>query len=432
MRLLGLFMIYPVFASYAQHLAGATAYRIGLALGVYGLTQGVLQIPFGLLSDRLGRKLMIIIGLIVFGVGSAVAASSSTIEGVIIGRAVQGAGAVGSVILALVADLTSEESRTKAMALVGMTIGASFMVALVSGPPLGGYIGVQGIFWLMSILAVLGIGIVLFVVPRPRTLQVKADAETVPGMLASIVRNPELLRLDFGIFALHAILTASFLAVPGLLHARLGVSSSNQWMVYLPILLVSALGMVPTVIIAEKYRCMKGVFVCTVTTLAVSQWMLAAGANRAYIVLAALTLFFTAFNVMEATLPSLITKTAPARAKGTATGVYSSSQFLGIFVGGVAGGWLQQNEATGAIFLWAGGLALFWLLLAATMRQPSYLVTRILPIGRDMDARMLSVALRGLPGVAEVDVVAGERIAYLKVDPKIFDSDGAKSIARAD
>jgi MFS family permease len=431
-RLLGLFMIYPVFADYARHLEGTTPYRIGLALGIYGLTQGLLQIPFGLLSDRIGRKLMIILGLIVFGVGSAVAAASSTIDGVIIGRAIQGGGAVGSVILALVADLTSEESRTKAMALVGITIGTSFMVALVSGPPLAGSIGVQGIFWLMALLALLGIGIVQFIVPRPLTLQVKADAETVPGMLGSILRNPELLRLDFGIFALHAILTASFLVVPALLHARLSVSSSNQWMVYLPILLISAAAMVPLVIVAEKYRCMKGVFVGSVTALAVSQWMLAVGSSHVAVVLAALLLFFTAFNVMEATLPSLITKTAPARAKGTATGVYSSSQFLGIFVGGVAGGWLQQNGGGGGIFLWAGVLALIWLLLAATMRQPSYLVTRLLRIGRSVDAGLLSVALRRLPGVAEVNVVADEHVAYLKVDPKLFDGASAKSLACAD
>lgn len=431
-RLLGLFMIYPVFASYALHLRGTSPYLTGMALGIYGLTQGLLQIPFGLISDRAGRKIMIVIGLAIFGIGSVVAAESSTILGVIIGRAVQGGGAVGSVILALVADLTSEENRTKAMALVGITIGASFMVALVCGPPLAGVIGVRGIFWLMALLALLGIGIVQFIVPRPLQLRVKADAETVPGMLGSILREPELLRLDFAIFALHAMLTASFLVVPALLHARLGVSSSNQWMVYLPILVVSAIAMVPTVIVAEKYRCMKGVFIATVTALAVSQWMLAVGSARTYVVLAALTLFFTAFNIMEATLPSMITKTSPARAKGTATGVYSSSQFLGIFLGGVAGGWLQQHTSGNRIFLWGGALALLWLLLATTMRQPSYLVTRLLRIGRRVDAGDLSIALRGLPGVVEVVVVPEEQLAYLKVDSKLFDAARAKSLACED
>jgi MFS family permease len=431
-RLLGLFMIYPVFASYAQHLQDATPYRIGLALGIYGLTQGLLQIPFGLLSDRIGRKIMVIIGLIVFAVGSAVAAVSTSIEGMIIGRALQGGGAVGSVILALVADLTSEESRTKAMALVGITIGASFMVALVSGPLLAGAIGVKGIFWLMVLLALAGIGIVQFVVPRPPSLHVHADTETIPGMLGSIFKNPELLRLDFGIFALHAVLTASFLVVPALLHARLNVSSSSQWTVYLPILLASVALMVPAIIVAEKYRHMKAVFVGTVTVLAASEWMLAFGGGHDYVVLAALTLFFAAFNVMEASLPSLITKISPAQAKGTATGVYSSLQFLGIFIGGVAGGWVQQTAGSGAVFLWSGALALLWLLLAATMQQPSYLVTRLLRIGRGVDARQLTAMLGRLPGVAEVVVVADERLAYLKVDSKVFDSARAQTLAGAD
>ena len=227
-RLLGLFMIYPVFAEYARYLSGATPYTTGLALGIYGLSQGLLQIPFGLLSDKIGRKSMIVLGLSVFGAGSVVAAASTSIEGVIVGRALQGAGAVGSVILALVADLTVEESRTEAMAIVGITIGTSFMVALVAGPILAGVIGVQGIFWLVVALALLGIAITIFLVPRPQHLRVHRDAETVTGMLGSVLKNVELLRLDFGIFTLHAMLTASFLVVPSLLHARSNVNSHRS------------------------------------------------------------------------------------------------------------------------------------------------------------------------------------------------------------
>ena len=251
-RLLGLFMIYPVFADYARQLSGATPYKTGLALGIYGLSQGLLQIPFGLLSDKIGRKLMIVLGLIIFGIGSMVAAVSTSIDGVIVGRVLQGAGAVGAVILALVADLTAEESRTQAMAMVGITIGASFMVALVAGPILAGFVGVSGIFWLMVGLALLGIAITVFLVPGPRYERVHRDAETVPAMLGSILKNPELLRLDFGIFALHAMLTASFLVVPALLHARLNVNSHSQWMIYLPVLLTSVAVMVPAIIIAES------------------------------------------------------------------------------------------------------------------------------------------------------------------------------------
>jgi MFS family permease len=421
-RLLGLFMIYPVFADYAGHLAGATQYRTGLALGIYGLSQGLLQIPFGLLSDRIGRKTMIVLGLIMFGIGSAVAALSTSIDGVIVGRVLQGAGAIGSVVLALVADLTSEESRTKAMAMVGITIGASFMVALVAGPILAGIVGVPGIFWLMVGLAAVGIAITGFIVPRPRSLLVHRDAEAVPAMLRSVLKDRELLRLYFGVFVLHAMLTASFLVVPALLHDRLNVNSRSQWMVYLPVLLLSVAVMVPAIIVGEKYRRMKAVFVGAVAALAASQLMLCAGMDNVYIVLAAITLFFAGFNVMEASLPSLITKAAPPAAKGTATGVFSSSQFLGIFVGGIAGGWVHQSQGNGGVFAWTAAFALVWLLVAATMKRPSYLTTRLIRIGSVLDAEGLAAKLRQVPGVAEAVVIAAEELAYLRVDSKVFDA----------
>ena len=319
-RLLGLFMIYPVFAEYARQLSGATPFKIGLALGIYGLSQGLLQIPFGLLSDRVGRKPMIVLGLILFGVGSAVAALSTSIDGVIVGRVLQGGGAVGSVILALVADLTAEDRRTQAMAVVGVSIGGAFMFALVAGPLLAGLIGVAGIFWTMVGLAILGIWITAFVVPRPLVLTVHRDAETVPSLLKSIAADPELRRLDFGVFALHAMLTASFLRVPALLRSSLHIDSHHQWIVYLPVLLISVAVLVPAIIVAEKYRRMKTVFVVSVAALAVSQILFIAGSG-AFVVIAAITLFFAGFNVMEATLPSLVTKTAPPAAKGTAAGL---------------------------------------------------------------------------------------------------------------
>ena len=430
LRLLGLFMIYPVFADYARHLSGATPYKVGLALGIYGLSQGLLQIPFGLLSDTIGRKTMIVLGLVIFAFGSAVAALSTSIDGVIVGRVLQGAGAIGSVILALVADLTAEESRTKAMAMVGITIGASFMGALVAGPIIAGIVGVAGIFWLMVALALVGIAITEFVVPRPRALRVHRDAEAVPAMLGSILKNGELLRLDFGIFALHAMLTASFLVIPRLLHARLHVDSHDQWIVYLPVLVVSVVVMVPAIVVAEKYRRMKTVFVGAVAALAVSQFMLMVGKEDLYVVLSAITLFFAGFNVMEASLPSLITKAAPPEAKGTATGIYSSSQFLGIFVGGVAGGWIHQTSGISGVFAWSGALALLWLVIAATMKPPSYLTTRLIRIenARAVDAGALAARLRQVPGVADAVVIADEAIAYLKVDSRSFDAAAAQSL----
>ena len=432
-RLLGLFMIYPVFAAYARNLSGATPYLIGEALGIYGLTQGLLQIPFGLLSDRVGRKVMIVFGLLLFAAGSAIAALSSSIGGVIIGRALQGSGAVGAVILALVADLTAEENRTKAMALVGITIGASFMVALVAGPIAANFIGVPGIFWLMVALALVGIAITEFGVPSPRRVSVHRDAEAVPALIWAVLRDRELLRLDFGIFALHAMLTASFLVVPGLLGATLNVPVRDQWFVYLPVLLVSVAVMLPAIIVAEKYRRMKGVFVGAVAALAVSQLMLYFGAGNLFVLLAALVVFFSAFNVMEASLPSLITKVAPAEAKGTATGLYSSLQFLGIFVGGIVGGFANQHGGTAGVFVLTTVLALAWLVAAATMAQPSYLTTRLLPIAGDRkgDPETLAARLRQVPGVAEAVVIADENLAYLKVDSRSFDAARAQALAGA-
>lgn len=430
-RLLGLFMIYPVFAAYAEGLSGATPYLIGEALGIYGLSQGLLQIPFGLLSDRFGRKAMIAVGLVVFGIGSAVAATSSSISGVIFGRALQGAGAVGSVILALVADLTSEESRTKAMAMVGITIGASFMIALVAGPIVASFIGVAGIFWLMVALALAGIAITEFAVPSPRRIRVHRDAEAVPALIGSVLTNPELLRLNFGIFALHAMLTASFLVVPGLLRATLNVTSHDQWIVYLPVLVASVVVMVPAIIVAEKYRRMKGVFVAAVIALAVSQAMLYAGAGNVSVLIAALVVFFSAFNVMEASLPSLITKAAPPDAKGTAMGIYSSAQFLGIFAGGVVGGWAHQHGGDATVFMLTAAIALAWLAAAATMAQPSYLSTRLVPIADGCDAEGLAARLRQVPGVAEAVVIVEEKLAYLKVDSRAFDAAQAEAAARA-
>jgi MFS family permease len=431
-RLLGLFMIYPVFAAYARNLSGATPYLIGEALGIYGLSQGVLQIPFGLLSDKVGRKVMIVVGLILFAAGSAVAALSTSIDGVIIGRALQGAGAVGSVILALVADLTAEENRTKAMALVGVTIGGSFMIALVAGPIVANFVGVAGIFWLMVALALVGIGITQFVVPNPPRLRVHRDAEAVPAMIGAVLRDRELLRLDFGIFALHAMLTASFLVVPGLLRGTLDVPVGKQWMVYLPVLLLSVVVMVPAIVVAEKYRRMKGVFVGAVAALFASQLMLYVGAGNLYVLLAALLVFFSAFNVMEASLPSLITKAAPADAKGTAMGLYSSLQFLGIFAGGVIGGFANQHGGNAAVFALTAALALAWLVAAATMAQPSYLTTRLIPIaeGKAGDAG-LAAKLRQVPGVAEAVVIAEDKLAYLKVDSRSFDAKLAASLAGA-
>jgi MFS family permease len=431
-RLLGLFMIYPVFAAYARHLEGATPEMIGLALGAYGLTQGLLQIPFGLLSDRVGRKVVIAGGLALFGVGSAVAALSSSIEGVLIGRILQGMGAVGSVVLALIADLTREEVRTRAMAIVGVTIGLAFVVAIAVGPLLAAVIGVPGIFWLTAALALFGIAVTLLLVPTPPRVVRHRDAEAVPALLLRVLRDRELLRLDFAIFSLHAILTASFLAVPALLGRALHLGNAADWKLYLPVLAASIVLMVPAVLLAEKGSRMKEVFVATIMVLAGSLLALALGGASAIVVVAGLVLFFAAFNTMEAVLPSLITTTAPAGAKGTATGIYSSAQFLGIFFGGAAGGWALATGGGGAVFGFTLAVALVWLALAARMKRPGRYKSHIVPLSRETaGAGSLAALLQAVPGVVEAAIAPEEGVAYLKIDPSRFDAAAVARIAGA-
>jgi predicted MFS family arabinose efflux permease len=283
----------------------------------------------------------------------------------------------------------------------------------------------------MVVLALLGIAILLLAVPNPPRLRVHRDAEAVPALIGAALRDKELLRLDFGIFVLHAMLTASFLVVPGLLGETLAMPVHDQWMVYLPVLVLSVAVMLPAIIVAEKYRRMKGVFVGAVAALAASQIMLLCGAGNLFVLLAALLLFFSAFNVMEASLPSLITKAAPPDAKGTAMGLYSSLQFLGIFAGGVIGGFAHQHGGDSGVFAMTAALALLWFLVAATMAQPSYLTTRLFPIadGNAGDAETLAAKLRQVPGVAEAVVIADEKLAYLKVDSRAFDAAMAQALA---
>ncbi len=375
-RLLGLFMVYPIFAHYARDMSGANARMIGLALGAYGLAQGLLQIPLGLLSDHIGRKKVIAGGLLVFGVGSAVAALSTSIEGVLIGRILQGAGAVGSSILALAADLTRDEVRTRAMAVIGITIGFSFALAVLVGPPLAAAVGLSGVFWITAGLAVAGVAVTLGLVPTPD--------HAVPRDLgwptfSRVLRDGELLRLDFAIFTLHAILTASFLVIPSILARALHLDVAEQWKLYLPVMVVAMALMVPAIIVAETRGKMKEVFIGSIMAIVASLIALAMEPASAVAAVIALTVFFTGFNAMEAMLPSLVTKFAPASAKGAATGVYSSTQFLGIFVGGAGGGWLLAADGAHGVFGFVIALGLIWLAVAATMRRPASRESRAAP-----------------------------------------------------
>ena len=424
LRMLGLFMILPVLSLFAEQMEGATPMLIGLAISVYGLTQAILQIPFGLLSDRFGRKKIIIIGLILFSAGSIVAAVSTTIYGVLIGRAIQGSGAIAAAIMALVADLTQEVHRTKAMATIGASIGVSFGVAITLGPILASYVGISGIFWLTAGLSLLAIFVVLFIVPTPKKSRVHRDAELVPGQFLNVLKNPDLLRLDYGIFVLHLCLTASFVVLP-LLIRDAGLIPENHWMVYLPILVTSMAVIVPFVIIAEKKRQMKKIFIGAIMALLLANVGLFMYFNNLVGLIGFLWLFFCGFNLLEATLPSLISKTAPGDLKGTAMGAYSSSQFMGAFVGGAAGGWLYGELGVETVFLFSAIAAGSWVIVALFMTPPKYLANMLISLD-DISLEQgdqFVLDLLDIEGIAEVKLHFEESVAYLKVDNKVLKKD---------
>ncbi|AZD69726.1 Predicted arabinose efflux permease, MFS family [Pseudomonas chlororaphis] len=421
-RMLGMFMVLPVLATYGMDLAGATPALIGLAIGAYGLTQAIFQIPFGIISDRIGRRPVIYLGLIVFALGSVLAANADSIWGVIAGRILQGAGAISAAVMALLSDLTREQHRTKAMAMIGMTIGLSFAVAMVVGPLLTRSFGLSGLFFATGGMALLGIFIVAFMVPRSTGPLQHRESGVARQALLPTLKHPDLLRLDLGIFVLHAMLMSSFVALPLALVEKAGLSKEQHWWVYLTALLISFFAMIPFIIYGEKKRKMKRVLLGAVSTLLLTELFFWEFGDSLQALVIGTVVFFTAFNLLEASLPSLISKVSPAGGKGTAMGVYSTSQFLGSALGGILGGWLFQHGGLSVVFLGCAGLAALWLAFAVTMREPPYVTSLRLPLSPEAIREAgLVERLKAVVGVTDAVMVAEEAAIYIKLDTELLD-----------
>lgn len=366
LRMLGLFLILPVFAVYAKTLPGGDNLAlVGFALGAYGLTQAVFQIPFGIASDLWGRKRVIAAGLLLFAGGSFVAAAAPDMHWIIVGRVLQGAGAISAAVTALAADLTREEHRTKVMAMIGSSIGLVFALSLVGAPVLYGWIGMPGLFILTGVLALAAIALLYKAVPPPPP---PSGHEKLP--FRRVLFEPDLLRLNFGIFSLHMMQMAMFVVIPHALVDHGGLQASEHWKVYLPAVLVSFVVMVPAIISAERGGKMRPVFSGAIALLIAVQLGFLFFGGSLWGLAFWLLVFFVAFNILEATLPSLVSRTAHPSAKGAALGVYNTTQAIGLFLGGAVGGYLAQHFGDNAVFALCSGLALAWLAVALSMNFP--------------------------------------------------------------
>lgn len=365
LRMLGLFLILPVFSIHAQTLPGGHDLTlVGIALGAYGLTQAMFQIPFGMASDVFGRKRVIVFGLLLFAAGSVLAALATDIWWTIGGRVLQGAGAISAAVTALAADLTREQHRTKVMAMIGSSIGLMFAISLVAAPALYAVIGMSGIFWLTAGFAIAAIGLVTVVTPPAPPLP--------PGpkpAFREVLLDTQLMRLNFGIFTLHMVQMAMFVVIPGLLVRYGNLPLASHWKIYLPAVLASFVLMVPAIIAAEKYNKVQTVFLFAIGLLLVTLLVMWTGSSSFVMVAGGLLSFFVAFNILEAMLPSLISRVAPVRAKGAALGVYNTTQALGLFVGGALGGWLVKHHGASSVFMFDAAVVTLWFAAAATMAQ---------------------------------------------------------------
>lgn len=431
LRMLGMFLVLPVLAMYAASLPGAEDNKtlVGLAMGIYGLTQALLQLPLGIASDKFGRKKTIYAGLVVFAAGSFLAAAADTLPLLVAARAIQGAGAVSAAVTALLADLTRDGVRTRAMAMIGLSIGLTFSVSLVVAPMIADVVGVRGLFLLTGILTVASIGVVAFMTPDPEVSKLHEDTQAQPARIGEVLKNRQLLNLDFGIFALHAAQMALFTALPFAI-TQLGLEKIQHWKVYLPSTVAGLVVMVPLIIIGETRNRLKQVFILGIVCIAAAQIGLLSGMHSVWLITVYLIVYFIGFNVLEASLPSMVSKIAPSDLKGTAMGVYNTMQSVGLFAGGAAGGLLFQKYGFVGVFAFCSTLMLLWLVIAVLSPSPKPVKNLSYPVGSvwQRNQEGLYHALLELEGVEDISFSFDRQTVYIKVLQKGFDQAAAEDI----
>jgi predicted MFS family arabinose efflux permease len=413
-RMLGLFMVLPVLALATADYPDFTPLMLGMTLGAYGLTQAILQIPLGLLSDRIGRHPVIIGGLLMFIAGSVVAALADTMAGLVFGRALQGTGAIASTLMALVADLTVEQNRSKAMAAIGGSIGFSFMLAMMLGPVLTANFGLSGVFWATALLGVIGVFVAFFLIPKAASMRRNRESMADTRQMKGLLREPNLMRLNFGIFALHFALMAAFVAIPTMLSNELGINESNLPWVYLGLLGGGFFVMLPLMILAEKFGYQKLIFIVSVAIMALATAVLS-GQRGPSLTPLMLLIFFAGFNLLEATLPSWLSKMCPVGNRGTAMGIYSTSQFFGAFAGGLAGGWSLHEFGVDGLFVTITLILLIWAFVSVGLKSPRPLQTVVLSVG-SMEQQDFLKIVSNVTGVEDILLLKGEHLAYVQVD----------------
>ncbi|WP_367680639.1 MFS transporter [Candidatus Fukatsuia anoeciicola] len=418
LRMLGMFMVLPVITTYGMALNGANEVLIGIAIGIYGFTQVIFQIPFGFISDRIGHKPLIIFGLIVFMFGSIVAALSNSIWGIILGRALQGSGVIAAAVMALLSDLTREQNRTKAMALIGISFGITFAIAMFLGPMITHSFGLNILFGNIAILALLSIIIAITIVPTTNTHILNREASIVKSSITKVFNNYRLLKINFGIMCLHILLMSNFIALPHVIESA-KLSPKQHGYIYLITMLISFAMVVPFIIYAETKRHIRQVFISCVAVLCIAEIILCNARQHLWIIIIGMQLFFIVFNLMEAILPSLISKESPASYKGTAMSIYSTSQFIGTAIGGSLGGWIFGVAGAEAVFINNAIIALLWFAISCTMQEPPYVSSlRIVLSAAAIKDVNLEKYFRNQLGVTDVVVVREEQSIYVKVDTK--------------